>query len=129
MTWTSNLPRVQAAIDAAVCDGLTAGARHYAGEVMRDLAGGYTSGAFVTGAVMRSVTVVPAVRVGDTYEALVGTNLLYALFWEVGHQNLFTRRYERQEVWRPRLVWEANRIRAIAQQRAEARLQQMGGAA
>jgi hypothetical protein len=35
------------------------------------------------------------------------TAVPYELYWEMGHQNAFTRRYERVEIWRPTL--EANR--------------------
>jgi hypothetical protein len=122
MTWTSRAPVVAAALDQGVRDGLTAGAYVYAGAVKQALAGGYTSGDFVTGHVMRSVTVVPAVRTGDTYEAIVGTDVLYALFWEVGHHNLFTRRFERVEVWRPTLLAEAGRIQERAQAVATSRV-------
>jgi len=125
MTWVSRIPAVQAAMDRALMDGLTAGAHHYANEVKKDLAGGYTSGAFVTGNVLNSVAVAPAERRGDTLEARVGSSVLYALFWELGHQNLFTRRYERVEIWRPRLLWETDRIRAKVLAVASARLRQM----
>jgi len=125
MPWTSRIPQMQAALDRAIQDGLNAGAQHYANEEKRELAGGYTSGDFVTGNVLNSVTVVPAQRVGAAWEARVGTNVMYALFWEIGHLNLFTRRFERVETWRPVLVREAGRIRDIALARAEARLRSM----
>lgn len=126
MTWTSRVPAVQAAMERALLDGLTAAAQHYANEVKRDLAGGYTSGAFVTGNVLNSVTVVPAERRGAALEAKVGTDVMYALFWEIGHQNLFTRQYERVEIWRPRLLWETDRMRARVLAVASARLRGMG---
>lgn len=126
MTWTSRIPAVQAAMDQALMDGLTAAAQHYANEVKQDLRGGYTSGAFVSGNVINSVAVDPGQRRGDVLEARVGTDVMYALFWEVGHQNLFTRRYERVEIWRPRLLWESERMRARVLTVAKARLRSMG---
>lgn len=125
MPWTSRVPEMQRALDTAIKDGLTAGAYHYANEVKKELRGGYTSGAFVTGASVSSVTVLPAERVADGWEAKVGTDLLYNLFWEIGHQNLFTRRFERVEVWRPVLVREAQRIQARVWQVAAQRIQGM----
>ena len=127
MPWESRVPEVQKALDAAVRDGLTAGAYHYANEVKKELRGGYTSGDFVTGKSVSSVTVVPAERHADGWEAKVGTDLLYNLFWELGHINLFTGKYERVEVWRPVLVRETRRIQeriwAVASQRIQGMVQ------
>jgi hypothetical protein len=73
--------------------------------VKRSLAGGYTSGLFVTGHVLNSVTVGDPEPTGDGgWQVSVGTNVLYALFWELGHMNTFTRRYERVEKWRPAAI-------------------------
>lgn len=77
--------------------GLTAAGYVYANTVKRALAGGYTSGDFVTGRVMNSVTVSEP----EGNEVDVGTDVDYALFWEMGHHNLFTRKFERVEIWRP----------------------------
>lgn len=84
---------------AAVNAGLKAAAYVYANEVKRALAPGYTSGAFVTGRVLNSVTV------GEPANGAieVGSDVDYAMYWELGHHNLFTRRYERVEIWRPAL--------------------------
>lgn len=83
--------------DAAVAGALTAAGYVYANEVKRALAGGYTSGDFVTGRVLNSVTV------GEPYGPYidVGTDLDYAQYWEIGHHNVFTRKYERVEIWEP----------------------------
>lgn len=35
------------------------------------------------------------------WETQVGTKLIEALYWELGHQNLFTRKYERVQIWEP----------------------------
>lgn len=94
------LERLPDAIDA----GLTAAGYVYRDEVMRALAGGYTSGDFVTGRLLNSITV------GEPYDSdsgeraiAVGTDLDYAMFWEMGHMNLFTRKFERVEIWGPSL--------------------------
>lgn len=125
MPWVSRAPEMQRALDLAIKDGLTAGAYHYANEVKKEARGGYTSGDFVTGATVAGVTVLPAERVADGWEAKVGTNLLYNLFWEIGHNNLFTGKYERVEIWRPVMVREAQRIQQRVWQVSAQRIQAM----
>jgi hypothetical protein len=90
---------IEAHWDAAIAGGLTAAAYVYANLVKRALAGGYTSGDFVTGRVLNSVTIgEPSGLYID-----VGTDLDYAEYWEIGHHNIFTRRYERVMIWEPAL--------------------------
>ena len=76
-------------MEEATNAGLKAAAYVYYNEVKRALAGGYTSGDFVTGRVLNSVTV------GDVQDHAidVGTDVMYALYWEIGHHNIFTRKY------------------------------------
>ena len=90
------IERLPEAVDA----GLRAMAYVYYDEVKRALAGGYTTGDFVTGRVLNSVTI------GEPYDATsgapdraieVGTDVDYAMFWEMGHYNIFTRKFERVE--------------------------------
>lgn len=38
---------------------------------------------------------------GTGWEALVGTHLIEALYWELGHRNTFTRKHERVRLWEP----------------------------
>ena len=38
---------------------------------------------------------------GSGWEATVGTNKVEALYWELGHINAFTRKYERVQIWVP----------------------------
>ena len=68
------------------------------------LRGGYTSGDFVSGTLLNSIFISEVFKSASGKFRLIGTNLDYALFWEVGHFNLFTQRYERQERWRPTLL-------------------------
>ena len=89
----------------AQMDGLRAAAYIVYNAVKRGLRGGYTSGDFVSGNVINSVTISPIFEtMADVLAIRVGSNVNYALFWEVGHYNIFTRRFERVEVWRPALV-------------------------
>lgn len=100
-TWTSNLAAFNADNDAAQQFALIAAAYVLVNAVKRALKGGYTSGAFVTGHVINSVTRGEPFREATGFSVLVGSNVPYALFWEIGHHNLFTRKYEREERWRP----------------------------
>jgi hypothetical protein len=67
------------------------------------LRGGYTSGAFVTGNVLNSVFVTPVRQDGAGWHVFVATDVMYAVYWEYGHYNIFLRRFVREERWRPTL--------------------------
>lgn len=68
------------------------------------LVGGYTSGAFVTGNLLGSIMMTEPQQDGGAWVIFVYTDVMYAVYWEYGHYNIFTRRYERQERWLPTLV-------------------------
>lgn len=123
MSYQSNLPAVVARLRRARSAGLIAAATVLINAVKRGLQGGYTSGDFVTGASINAVTRSEPDLVNG--EILVGTNLMYNLFWELGHFNLFTRRFERVEVWYPAMTSNREQIQA-AYARAYAR--EMAGA-
>jgi hypothetical protein len=65
--------------------------------------GGFTTGDFQTGTAQGKITLGPVLAMGQIgqYSVQVGTSLLYHLFWELGHMNLFTGKYERVETLRP----------------------------
>lgn len=113
----SNKGAVLSAIHRGQIDALTAMAQPVANEVKRSLRHGYRSslgnwGDFVTGNNVNHVRVSP-VTVTDTGASIrVGTDLDYALFWEVGHHNIFTRHFERDEKWAP--AYAATRDEAAA---------------
>lgn len=71
----------------------------------------YTSQAFrSTAQIRQSIR-----RVGPTSEAggwasRVGTNKMIALYWELGHRNLFTRKYERVRLWEPTAIQNIKRM-------------------
>ena len=78
------------------------------------LRGGYTTGDFITGTLLNSIFISePFQGANGTWFVLVGTNLAYALYWEVGHVNLYTRKYERQERWRPTLLRKIDQAVAV----------------
>jgi hypothetical protein len=112
MTYKSNLPQITARLRQARSAGLVAAAEVVIGRVKEGLRGGYTSGAFVTGNVLNSVNRSEPMEDERGAHILVGTDVDYALYWEVGHQNIFTRRFERKEVWVPALF--ASRAEATA---------------
>lgn len=72
----------------------------------------YTSQAFrSTAQIRQSIR-----RVGPTmdtggWSAKVGTNKLIALYWELGHRNVFTRKYERVRIWVPTALQNTQRMR------------------
>ena len=109
MPYRSNLPGVTAQMDRARDAALIASAQIVINEVKEKLAGGYTSGLFVTGNVLNSVTRTEPIDENGVRTIRVGTNVNYALFWEIGHRNLFSRRFERKEVWVPALLSTAQR--------------------
>lgn len=96
--------RFRGKYEQAVDAGLVAAAYQYRNEVVRRLSQGYTTGDFVTPHVALTVTVTPVFSRGGVRMIMVGTNVDYAAFWEFGHHNLFTRRFERVEHWREAMM-------------------------
>ena len=84
--------------------GLRAAAYVVYNAVKRGLRGGYTSGDFVTGNVINSVTISPVFETLGTFAIRIGTNVPYALYWEVGFHSAWSRKYERVEIWRPAMM-------------------------
>lgn len=103
MSYTSNFAAVRARMEQARDAGLIAMAEVVKTEVKLGLRGGYTSGAFVTGHVWNSVTRTDPVDENGVRVIRVGSDVSYALYWELGHLNLFTKKFERKEVWVPAL--------------------------
>lgn len=76
------------------------------------LAGGYTSGAFVTGNLINSVFISDVGSDADGMFILVATDVMYAVYWEYGHYNIFLRRYIREERWGPTLTRKQDELAA-----------------
>lgn len=130
MAYRSNLPHVFTLLGDARRGGLIAAAEVLKNEVKSGLRGGYTSGDYVTGNVMNSVTRSEPEITPSQGEIKVGTNVKYALFWELGFWKwpaYFSkqlqrwvsvpgvrnqRTYHRKEVWMPALTSSADRLRA-----------------
>ena len=49
---------------------------------------------------------------GNGWESTVGTNKVEALYWELGHMNHFTQKYERVQIWVPTGAREVQTMRA-----------------
>lgn len=76
--------------------------------------GGFKSGAFVTGRLMNSIA--HEVVAGLNPRARVGTTVDYGAWWELGHFNIFTGNYEREEWLAPafRTTTVAQKTAAVA---------------
>ena len=110
-TWTSRLPEFQARDDRAQRAALLACALIYETRMKARLARGYTTGAFTTGELAESVDHSEPFHIGPFMQAIrIGSDAALTLAWELGHQNVFTQRYERVETWRPILVDMRNQI-------------------
>jgi hypothetical protein len=105
----SNREAIDRRMRDAASKALTGAAQLYRNAMQESLRnppeGGYTTGAWDHGmaGVAGSVAVSEPVDEGDAISIGVGTNVVYAKFWEFGHINLFTRQFERVERWRPTL--------------------------
>lgn len=121
MPYQSNLPAVRAQMERARDAGLIAAAQVVVNEVKQGLRGGYMSGAFVTGNVMGSVTRTEPADENGVRVIRVGTDVEYALFWELGFApapgvfspglgrgQLGPTQFRRKEVWVPALFRTAN---------------------
>ncbi len=105
--WTDTLGPFLGATDRAIQSGLIAAAEVYAAEVKRRLLHGYTSGTFVTGNNVNAVARGDVEPVPGGFQIAVGSTQMdppYPLYWELGHQNLYTGKHERVEVWVPAMT-------------------------
>jgi hypothetical protein len=103
MSYQSNLPQIKERFRAATSAGLLAAAAVVENKVKEDLRGGFTTGMFVTGASVAAVTHSEPEVGPDGAFVLVGTSLMYNLYWELGFRSIFSRKFERKEVWIPAL--------------------------
>lgn len=118
----SNLGAFLGATERAIQSGLIAAAELYLADIKQALEHGYTSGAFVTGNNVNAVARGEPEVSGDGAQIAVGSTQVdppYPLYWEVGHQNLFTGKHERVETWVPTMV--EGRDRYVAAVAAEIR--------
>jgi hypothetical protein len=92
---------------------MDAAANVYEREVKRAHSDHYTSQAFrSTLNVRQSIRRTAPAATSKGWAVEVGTKLPQPLYWELGHINLFTRKYERRRLWVPTLIAQTQNIRA-----------------
>lgn len=94
---------VPARWDDASRRGLDAATQHLQNEIYKAFGSWYyKGGAFrSTLQVKQSIQRKGPYRVGSGWEQMIGTELIEALYWELGHNNRWTRKYERVQIWVP----------------------------
>jgi hypothetical protein len=105
VTTTDNRRKVEAAVIEATRLGMDAAAAHYQMAVYKAHNNHYTTRRFKnTLAVRQSIRRTDPVQERGGWAVRVGTKLIEPLYWELGHHNLFTRKYERREIWKPTAI-------------------------
>jgi len=113
VTTTDDGAQFEAQYTAAAKTGVDVAANHLRVAVQKAFGSDYYKG----GAFRLTLQVKQSVRREVTrgprgWEAVVGTKFIEALYWELGHRNLFTRKYERVELWVPTALREVDAMRA-----------------
>ena len=129
MTYVSNLDAVLNALEDSIGSGLAAAADMVADKVSRKLAPGFTDGSFkgeTPGeAAEESVQVQVFMHEAENPFARIWSDKKYLFYWEVGHWNIYPRKFVRKEIWVPTLYGTANeqvlRFTAAAQRTWSAR--------
>jgi hypothetical protein len=124
--YKSNLPTIEARFRQARGASLIAAVQIPMNKTAEDLAKGFTSGNFTQGVSKAAVNRSEPFDTAEGMAILYGTDLLYNLWWTVGHHNLFTRRFERVDKWTPHFYGSRDEMMA-AYQRTYSRF--MGGSA
>lgn len=110
---TDKTAQVKARYAKAARAGMDAAANVYEREVKRAHSDHYTSQAFRgTLNVRQSIRRTAPAATPQGWSVEVGTKLPQPLYWELGHMNLFTRKYERRRIWVPTLIAQTQAIRA-----------------
>lgn len=99
MAYVSNLAAVRAQMERARDAGLIAAAQVALNRIKRKLAGGFKTGDFTTGDSVNSATRTDPVDENGVRVIRIGTALMHNLFWTLGHVNLFTGTFERNDLW------------------------------
>ena len=92
---------------------LDAAAKHLVDEVRKAFGSSYYLGGRFrsTLQVKQSIRRLTPYKTPAGWETLVGTKLIEALYWELGHNNLFTRDKERVQLWVPTAAANVERMR------------------
>ena len=105
---------VPARWDDASRRGLDAAANHLRTELLKAFGSDYYLGGRFrsTLQVKQSIRRLAPYKTTDGWETTVGTNKIEALYWELGHRNTFTRKYERVQLWVPTATNNVDAMRA-----------------
>lgn len=105
---------VPARWDDASRRGLDAAANHLRTELLKAFGSDYYKGGRFrsTLQVKQSIRRLAPYKTRDGWETTIGTNKIEALYWELGHQNTFTRKYERVQLWVPTAADNVEPMRA-----------------
>lgn len=101
---STEFERYTAALTKAAEAGVKAAAEVYAIDVRERLSHGYKAGTFSDGQDAASVEVSSVFTEGALPMIRVGSQNRRTFWWEMGHMNHFTRKYERVEHWREALT-------------------------
>ena len=92
--------------------GLDGAATHLLNEIRKAFGSSYYLGGRFrsTLQVKQSTRRLPPYKGPSGWETVVGTKLIEALYWELGHRNIFTRNPERVQIWVPTATANADRM-------------------
>lgn len=110
--FVSNAVLLDKFLDELAVKTITAAAIFVTGQAKKNARGGFKGGAFVTRGWQSIRYEVTRTGLGRA-SALVGATEKHFMFWEVGHHNLFTRRFERNR-WLSRAMMEGRTLRDMA---------------
>lgn len=103
--------KAQQRYDKASRLGMDAAGNVYVREVKRAHSDHYTSQAFrSTLLVKQSIRRDAPKKERAGWSIEIGTKLKQPLYWEMGHINHFTKKYERRRIWVPTLIAQAQAI-------------------
>lgn len=93
--------------------GMDAAANHLQVEVVKAFGSKYYKGGRFRSTlyVKQSIRRLAPFKQGGGWQSVVGTKLIEALYWELGHRNLFTRKHERVQLWVPTAAKNIDRMR------------------
>lgn len=98
--------------DDASRRGLDAATSHLQNEIYKAFGSSYYKGGKFRGTlgIKQSIQRKGPFRVGRGWQQMVGTEFIEALYWELGHQNTFTRKHERVQIWLPTALKNVQRM-------------------
>lgn len=112
VTFTDSSRRVQDRYREAARMGLAAGGQLLVRELKKAHGDSYYKGGkYRTGQVRQSIKATRP-RWNGGWTLLVGTKLVFPLYWELGHTNRFSGKYERVQIWQPTYLAQINAIQA-----------------